>query len=325
MDPVLNERAYIMPGLGDAGDRINGVDADEHPRDMLQARRRLRHEYHRPVPIPAEDHRRDSPAPLNGAGTGQSIMSERHRFFAVLRRRYHHSARSAIRRELPCFRRFFAPRARKIGGRAAFAGIPFGIIPFRRKNLLLRPKSAKATWGRIWPGHLRLPVRQFIGSASRAAADFVLRARAYAHWSFVSRFCSFCGETALRGARPRFRRRARVRRLRPRLFPAHFPGRSSSSSTRAGKSCSPTTQSSPPGRHGLIAGFVEPGETLEETVHREVMEEAGIRILEPPLLHPVPALAFSRFPHDRLRSRIRSLAKPGPMARKSIISVGLAP
>jgi uracil phosphoribosyltransferase len=36
MDPVLNDRAYIMPGLGDAGDRINGRDEDEQPRDMLQ-------------------------------------------------------------------------------------------------------------------------------------------------------------------------------------------------------------------------------------------------------------------------------------------------
>ena len=35
MDPVLNENAYIMPGLGDAGDRINGKDT-EHPRDILQ-------------------------------------------------------------------------------------------------------------------------------------------------------------------------------------------------------------------------------------------------------------------------------------------------
>ena len=35
MDPVLNDRAYIMPGLGDAGDRINGID-DDHPRDMLR-------------------------------------------------------------------------------------------------------------------------------------------------------------------------------------------------------------------------------------------------------------------------------------------------
>jgi len=36
MDPVLNERAYIMPGLGDAGDRINGRDEENDPRDMLR-------------------------------------------------------------------------------------------------------------------------------------------------------------------------------------------------------------------------------------------------------------------------------------------------
>ncbi len=36
MDPVLNDRAYIMPGLGDAGDRINGKDEDSIPRDILQ-------------------------------------------------------------------------------------------------------------------------------------------------------------------------------------------------------------------------------------------------------------------------------------------------
>ena len=33
-----------------------------------------------------------------------------------------------------------------------------------------------------------------------------------------------------------------------------------------------------PGVYGLIAGFVEPGETLEEAVHREVKEEIGIHI-----------------------------------------------
>jgi len=36
MDPALNDRAYIMPGLGDAGDRLNGRDEDSEPRDMLQ-------------------------------------------------------------------------------------------------------------------------------------------------------------------------------------------------------------------------------------------------------------------------------------------------
>ncbi|MDR3342329.1 MAG: uracil phosphoribosyltransferase [Treponema sp.] len=36
MDPVLNEAAYIMPGLGDAGDRINGRDGKYHPRNIIQ-------------------------------------------------------------------------------------------------------------------------------------------------------------------------------------------------------------------------------------------------------------------------------------------------
>lgn len=36
MDPVLNEDAYILPGLGDAGDRLNGVDQHENPRNMIQ-------------------------------------------------------------------------------------------------------------------------------------------------------------------------------------------------------------------------------------------------------------------------------------------------
>ncbi len=35
MDPVLNHMAYILPGLGDAGDRINGADVD-YRRSMIQ-------------------------------------------------------------------------------------------------------------------------------------------------------------------------------------------------------------------------------------------------------------------------------------------------
>ena len=36
MDPVLNESAYILPGLGDAGDRLNGIDSTDNPRNMIQ-------------------------------------------------------------------------------------------------------------------------------------------------------------------------------------------------------------------------------------------------------------------------------------------------
>lgn len=36
MDPVLNDAAYILPGLGDAGDRLNGEDLPGNPRNMIQ-------------------------------------------------------------------------------------------------------------------------------------------------------------------------------------------------------------------------------------------------------------------------------------------------
>ena len=36
MDPVMNDLAYILPGLGDAGDRLNGEDEDDHPRNIIQ-------------------------------------------------------------------------------------------------------------------------------------------------------------------------------------------------------------------------------------------------------------------------------------------------
>jgi NAD+ diphosphatase len=36
----------------------------------------------------------------------------------------------------------------------------------------------------------------------------------------------------------------------------------------------------PPGFHSVLAGFVEPGESLEDTVAREVFEECGIRVTD---------------------------------------------
>lgn len=36
MDPMLNDDGYILPGLGDAGDRLNGKDTGKEPRNMIQ-------------------------------------------------------------------------------------------------------------------------------------------------------------------------------------------------------------------------------------------------------------------------------------------------
>lgn len=136
-------------------------------------------------------------------------------------------------------------------------------------------------------GATRVPVRQFIGSAPQESASFILKARAYAHWAFVARYCSFCGSPLIDG-RGRDQERARVcgscgRAWFPRLSPAII-----TLIHRGDEILLAHNAKFPTGRHGLIAGFVEPGETLEETVHREVMEEAGIQIEEPRYVRSQP-------------------------------------
>jgi len=61
----------------------------------------------------------------------------------------------------------------------------------------------------------------------------------------------------------------------------------------------------PPGMHSILAGFVEPGESLEDAVAREVMEEVGIEI-ETPEYHssqpwPFPASIMLGF-HAQART-----------------------
>jgi NAD+ diphosphatase len=47
---------------------------------------------------------------------------------------------------------------------------------------------------------------------------------------------------------------------------------------REGKLLLAHNKQMPEGRYSVLAGFVEPGESLERTVRREVMEEVGIEI-----------------------------------------------
>ena len=133
----------------------------------------------------------------------------------------------------------------------------------------------------------RLALRSFIGSVPDNVASFALKARAYAHWAFVSRFCSSCGSPLSGGKGPEGEG-ARVcsncgRLFFPRISPAIIVLVS-----KGDKILLAHNVKFPTSRHGLIAGFVEPGETLEETLKREVMEEAGIEVCEPHYVRSQP-------------------------------------
>jgi len=100
-------------------------------------------------------------------------------------------------------------------------------------------------------------------------------ARALAYWHGTHGFCSVCGGRTLvkEGGHARHCD-ACGRTVFPRTDPAVIV------LVACGEHCllgrSPRL---PAGMYSTLAGFVEPGESLEDTVRREVREEAGVRVI----------------------------------------------
>lgn len=133
----------------------------------------------------------------------------------------------------------------------------------------------------------RIPLRQFVGTVPQRTASFVLKAKAFSHWAYQTRYCSFCGTSLVQGLTKEDERARYCPSCQRVFFPRISPAiivlvRKGDTMLLAHNAKVPT------GRHGLVAGFVEPGETLEETVHREVMEEAGIEIYPPRYIRSQP-------------------------------------
>ena len=107
-------------------------------------------------------------------------------------------------------------------------------------------------------------------------AHFQLGARAVqiVAWNRTHQFCSQCGTPTQ--AHPRDR--ARIcpdcgLQFFPRLSPAIIV-----LVEKGGELLLARSPRFPPGRYSVLAGFVEPGETLEEAVAREVREEVNIQV-----------------------------------------------
>lgn len=99
-------------------------------------------------------------------------------------------------------------------------------------------------------------------------------ARAMIYWQRRHRFCGDCGSPT-QSTEGGFVRTCTNSSCGKQIFPRTDPA--IIVLVRSGDRCLLARQPSwPAGRYSVIAGFVEPGESLEDAVKREVMEEAGI-------------------------------------------------
>ena len=107
-------------------------------------------------------------------------------------------------------------------------------------------------------------------------ANLVAHARALVIWHAAQSFCSVCGSPALPEAAGNTRRCVNAdcgTEIFPRSDPAVIV------LVHDGERCLLGRQASwPEGRYSTVAGFVEPGESLEDAVRREVYEETNVRV-----------------------------------------------
>ena len=112
------------------------------------------------------------------------------------------------------------------------------------------------------------------------SASLLAYARALSLWKARHRFCGVCGAPNLparAGHVMRCSREGCASETFPRLDPAIIVLVSDAGGERAllGRQAS-----WPAGRYSTIAGFVEPGESLEDAVVREVEEETGVHVTD---------------------------------------------
>jgi NAD+ diphosphatase len=117
-------------------------------------------------------------------------------------------------------------------------------------------------------------IRAVMTRLDARAAELVVTARALFNWHDSHRFCARCGQ-------PSAITHAGWRRSCPSCGAHHFPRTDPvviMLVTRGNSVLLGRSPAWPKGMFSCLAGFVEPGETIEAAVRREVMEETGVQV-----------------------------------------------
>lgn len=163
----------------------------------------------------------------------------------------------------------------------------FGLTPLRIQYLgqIERPGASLGCYSgevasdvSLPPGLAAVDLRRLFDVFDDLLFGVAGRAKQIAHWDRDHQFCGRCGTPTVAVAGERSRRCPQCGlNSYPRLSPAiiiavtrNEPGGERILLAR--------NHRFPAGRYSVVAGFVEPGETLEECAVREVGEEVGVRI-----------------------------------------------
>jgi NAD+ diphosphatase len=155
------------------------------------------------------------------------------------------------------------------------AELPAGVDPV----LLGIDREGRALFaadpGAAFPGERR-GLRDLVGSLSQSDAGLLAHAVALLNWHRRHRFCANCGAATV------MREAGHVRSCpscgadhHPRTDPVVIMLVADGERVLLGRQAR-----WPAGRYSALAGFVEPGESLEEAVAREVREEAGVEVTD---------------------------------------------
>jgi NAD+ diphosphatase len=119
-------------------------------------------------------------------------------------------------------------------------------------------------------------LRQLAGRLARHEGALLALARAMVFWHQRHRFCGVCGSPTSSEEAGHMRRctNADCKAMHfPRTDPAVIMLVSDGERALLGRN-----KNFPPGMYSTLAGFVEPGEALEDAVAREVLEETGVEV-----------------------------------------------
>ncbi len=126
------------------------------------------------------------------------------------------------------------------------------------------------------PGAEFVDLRLAAGLLEPREAGLLGYARAMVTWRAQHRYCGACGGPLVAeraGHQMRCPREGCNTQCFPRLDPAVIV-----LVEHGGRALLGRQAAWPEGRYSTLAGFVEPGESLEDTVRREVLEETGVRV-----------------------------------------------